>query len=131
MKTHTGTSLGFAIIDALTFLTGLWLVLSPFSLDHGHTGGGFNGYWNDGLTGCALILLGTHGIVAPSNGRRFAFLRAALGGWLIAAPMVLGYNSGISAPQVTSSDIVSGIVVLLLWLATATHHRRPPRSWKS
>lgn len=119
-------SLRSAIVDALTFLTGLWLVLSPFLLDHGGTGPGFNAFWNDGLTGAALLLLGATSLVDPSARRTWSPFRLPLGAWLISAPAVLEYDIG-TAPQVTTSDLIAGSVVLALWLfsnhATSTVRR--------
>lgn len=110
-------SLGFAVVNALTFLAGLWLVLSPYVLDHQSTGTGFNGYWNDALAGTTLIVLGGTALVDPAAGRVSGRWRLPLGGWLVVAPFVLGYDLGRPAPQATASDIVTGVVVVGLWLA--------------
>lgn len=112
-------SLGFAVVNALTFLAGLWLVLSPYLLDHQDTGSGVNGYWNDVLAGSALIVLGGLALVDPAAGRVSVRLRLLLGGWLVVAPAVLEYDLGRPAPQTTASDVTTGFIVLGLWLAGA------------
>ncbi|OLZ47160.1 SPW repeat domain-containing protein [Amycolatopsis keratiniphila] len=127
MKAHSGErphklgkpgvySTKSAIVDAATFLAGLWLLLSPFLLDHTATGTGFNGHWNDGLVGGALLLLGTVSLVDPVRGVALAPVRLPAGGWLIVAPTVLGYNVGLPAPRTTTSDVTTGLVILALWV---------------
>ncbi|MCR6490646.1 SPW repeat protein [Amycolatopsis sp. OK19-0408] len=107
-------SLVFATVNALTFLAGTWLALSPFVLDQTRTGDGFNGYWNDVLAGAALVVLGALSLIDVSVGRAGNVARLLIGAWLVMAPFALGYNVGTPAPETTVSDLVTGLVMLAL-----------------
>ncbi|HEY3478704.1 MAG TPA: hypothetical protein VGL02_07370 [Streptomyces sp.] len=110
-----GQSLAPAVVNALTFLTGLWLVLSPFQLDQELSGGGFNGYWNDVLVGTVVLVSGAAPLVAPATAHIWRALLPLAGAWLVVAPLALGYNDGTPAPATTTSDVAAGAVVLALW----------------
>ncbi|MCR6488976.1 hypothetical protein M8542_39720 [Amycolatopsis sp. OK19-0408] len=122
-------SLALATVNALTFLTGLWLAFSPFQLDQQLSGGGFNGYWNDVLVGTVVVLCGAAQLVAPATAHVWRPVLPLAGAWLIVAPTALGYNDGTPAPATTTSDVASGAVVLTLWaigvavLSRALHDR--------
>ncbi|MEV6644176.1 hypothetical protein [Amycolatopsis sp. NPDC051371] len=122
MRTRTRTShgvaaysLGLAVVNALTFLTGLWLALSPFQLDQEFSGGGFNGYWNDVLVGTVVLVCGAAQIVTPATAHVWRPVLPLAGAWLVVAPIALGYNHGTPAPATTASDVAAGAVVLALW----------------
>lgn len=111
----TGYGPALAVVHALTFLAGLWLVLSPFQLDQRFSGSGFNGYWNDVLVGFVVLVSGGAQLVAPATARVWRPVLPLAGAWLLVAPIVLGYNSGTPAPATTTSDVSVGAVVLVLW----------------
>jgi hypothetical protein len=111
----SGPSLALAVVNALTFLTGLWLALSPFQLDQELSGGGFNGYWNDVLVGTVVLVCGAAQLVAPATAYLWRPVLPLAGAWLVVAPIALGYNHGIPAPATTTSDVTAGVVVLALW----------------
>ncbi|MDX3191734.1 hypothetical protein PV458_25270 [Streptomyces sp. MN03-5084-2B] len=108
-------SLALAVVNGLVFLTGLWLVLSPFQLDQQFSGGGFNGYWNDVLVGTVLLVCGAAQLVAPATAHVWRPVLPLAGAWLVVAPVALGYNHGTPAPATTASDVAAGAVVLALW----------------
>ena len=114
-RSVTGHSLALAVGNALTFLTGLWLVLSPFQLDQELSGSGFNGYWNDILVGTAVLVSGAAQLVAPATAHIWRPVLPLAGAWLLVAPIALDYNSGTPAPETTTSDVAAGAVVLALW----------------
>lgn len=111
----SGHSLALAVVNAVTFLTGLWLALSPFQLDQEFSGGGFNGYWNDMLVGTVVLLCGAAQLVAPASAHLWRPVLPIAGAWLVVAPIALGYNHGTPAPATTAGDIAAGVVVLVLW----------------
>ncbi|HEY3465092.1 MAG TPA: hypothetical protein VGL47_08165 [Amycolatopsis sp.] len=113
-------SLALAVVNALTFLTGLWLALSPSQLDQELSGGGFNGFWNDVLVGAVVLLCGAAQLVAPSSAHRWRPVLPIAGTWLIVAPIVLGYNHGTPAPATTTGDVAAGAVILALWVIGVT-----------
>ncbi|MGY6651440.1 SPW repeat domain-containing protein [Amycolatopsis sp. TRM77291] len=109
-----------AVAGACTFLAGVWLILSPFVLDHECTGGGFDGHWNDVLVGIALIAIGSAPLVEPRAASWWFSVPPILGLWLLVAPFVLEYNDGMPAPGVTTSDIAVGVFLLLIWYVIPT-----------
>ncbi|MEU4248450.1 hypothetical protein AB0F15_13690 [Amycolatopsis sp. NPDC026612] len=110
-------SVALAVVHALTFLTGLWLALSPFELDQEFSGGGFNGLWNDVLVGTVVLVCGAGQLVAPTTAHVWRPLLPLAGAWLVVAPIALGYNHGTPAPATTAGDVAAGVVVLALWAA--------------
>ncbi|GLY42776.1 hypothetical protein Amsp01_087990 [Amycolatopsis sp. NBRC 101858] len=110
-----GHSLALAVVNALTFLTGLWLVLSPFQLDQELSGGGFNGYWNDVLVGAVVVVCGAAQLVSPAAAHVWRPVLPLAGAWLVVAPTALGYNQGTPAPATSASDVAAGAVLLALW----------------
>jgi hypothetical protein len=120
MRTRTShgvaaPSLALAVVHALTFLTGLWLALSPFELDQESSGGGFNGYWNDVLVGAVVLVCGAAQLVAPATAHVWRPVLPLAGAWLVVAPIALGYNHGTPAPATTAGDVAAGVTVLTLW----------------
>ncbi len=58
-----------------------------------------------------MATVGVVRIVAPARTASLSLINVALGGWLIAAPFILGY-SAIPAP--TWNDVLVGTIVILL-----------------
>ncbi|SFQ53814.1 SPW repeat-containing protein [Amycolatopsis arida] len=112
-------SFGAGLPSGLTFLAGVWLASAPFALDYAHTGWGRPGYWNDVVIGIAIAVLALVRTVSPREVPWFSVVNVVLGGWLIAAPFVLGYDAGTDAPRAVANDVVVGIVVVLLAGASA------------
>ncbi|MEV6643514.1 hypothetical protein [Amycolatopsis sp. NPDC051371] len=108
-------SLALAVVHALTFLTGLWLALSPSQLDQELSGAGFNGYWNDVLVGTVVLVCGAAQLVAPATAPGWRPVLPLAGAWLVVSPVALGYNHGTPAPATTAGDVAAGVVVLVLW----------------
>ncbi|MFC4852819.1 SPW repeat protein [Actinophytocola glycyrrhizae] len=106
-------SFGSSAASAVTFLAGVWLIVSPFALGHTATGGEFGGYWNDVTVGIVIALLALVRAVAPREVPWFSMVNIALGGWLILAPWVLAYNEGADAVAATTNDMIVGAVVVL------------------
>ncbi|MFI9457043.1 SPW repeat protein [Amycolatopsis sp. NPDC052450] len=119
-KVDETTRLAPAVAGACTFLAGVWLILSPFVLDHEYTGRGFDGYWNDVLVGIALIAIGSAPLVEPRAASWWCSVPPVLGLWLLIAPFVLEYNDGMPAPRTTTSDIAVGVFLLLIWFVIPT-----------
>ncbi|MEU0529008.1 SPW repeat protein [Amycolatopsis tolypomycina] len=106
-------SLGAGGASAITFLAGVWLVIAPFALDYEATGSGLNGYWNDVTIGIVVALLALVRAVGPRDVPWFSVVNVVLGGWLLAAPWVLGYNQGTDSAPATINDMVLGAVVVI------------------
>ncbi|SFB19558.1 SPW repeat-containing protein [Amycolatopsis marina] len=112
-------SFGASLPSGLAFLAGVWLASAPFALDYAGTGAGRPGYWNDVVLGVAIALLALVRTVSPRQVPWFSLVNAVLGGWLVAAPFVLGYNEGQDASRAVVNDVVVGIVVLALAVISA------------
>ncbi|OLZ58120.1 SPW repeat domain-containing protein [Amycolatopsis keratiniphila] len=115
------------VAGACVFLAGMWLVLSPFVLDHEKTGNPFAGYSNDVLVGMALVASGAASLVEPNRGRWWDSARPLVGVWLLVAPFALGYNAGAPAPGVTTSDLAVGTFVLLICFVVRAPSESSPR----
>jgi hypothetical protein len=100
--------------NVAAFLAGVWLLVSPFLLEHPDTVAGFNAVWNDVVLGIAVALLAAVRVVAPFTSRGAGWVLVVLGVWLVLAPFVLGLTS---APPVVVNDIVVGAIVLVFTLA--------------
>jgi hypothetical protein len=94
-------------ISIVTFLAGIWLILSPFLL--GYT---------DGATANSVILGIIIAVVSAAqlNGLRrgwAGWLMAAAGLWLLIAPFVFGF----SEPAVLWNELIVGLIVagLSIW----------------
>lgn len=89
----------------ITGVIGCWLVAAPFVV-----GGPAIGRWNDATVGAAIALLGGYNYVRERDGRSasdvVAVLVTILGGWLVVAPFVLGFEGAA-----LWNDVVSGTLV--------------------
>lgn len=104
--------------DGLTFLTGLYLAISPWVV-------GFNGMStlsaNNLIVGVALAMLALR---SGSAGRRavgVAWLAPIIGAWTIISPWVV---SGDVATTAIWNNVVTGVIAVLIGLA-ATSLRTP------
>jgi len=94
----------------LTLLAGVWLVISGISVNY-HETGMFDAYWSDVVVGIALGVIALVCLVNPTVTPSLILTRLALGGWLVAAPFVLGYGD-VARPR--WNDIAVGTVVVAL-----------------
>lgn len=110
--------------SAVTFLAGVWLVLSPFVLGYAPAAQGVGAYWNDLVVGSAIAMLALVRAVSPGNVPWFSVVNVALGTWLIVAPMVRDYAEGVSTTVATSNDVIVGaLVVIMAGLSAAITYR--------
>jgi hypothetical protein len=112
-------SIGTSVASTVTFLAGVWLIISPFALDYPDTDVGFAGYRNDVLVGAVIGALALVRAATPHDLPWFSVVNAALGGWLIAAPQVLAYAEAADASNATANDVIVGVVVLVVAAASA------------
>jgi hypothetical protein len=114
-------------VSALTFLTGVWLVLAPFALDYPATGTKFDGSWNDLVVGSAIAVVALVRIALPARTAALGPVNVGLGVWLVVAPTALAYNRVFDASPATWNDIVVGVTVMLLAaVGTLIDRRRRP-----
>lgn len=127
---YPATTPGASVASALTFLAGVWLVLSPFALDYAPAAQGVGAYWNDLVVGSAIAVLALVRAVSPRNVPWFSVVNVALGAWLIAAPMALDYAEGVSRTIAISNDMLVGafIVIMAGLSAVITYRNRDDRN---
>ena len=107
-------------IDGLSFLTGLYLAISPWVV-------GFDRFTtltaNNLIVGAALAMLAL-GFVRPyGSARHMAWAAPVIGAWTIIAPWVV--NGHVATTATIWSNVVTGVVAVLLGLAaTALGMRR-------
>ena len=107
-------------IDGLSFLTGLYLAISPWVV-------GFDRFTtltaNNLIVGAALAMLAL-GFVRPyGSARHMAWAAPVIGAWTIIAPWVV--NGHVATTATIWSNVVTGVVAMLLGLAaTALGMRR-------
>ena len=111
-------------ISALTFLTGMWLVLAPFALDYPATGTDFHGSWNDLVVGSAIAVVALVRIALPVRTSALGLVNVGLGVWLVIAPTALAYNTVFDASPATWNDIIVGVTVMVLAAVSTIIGRR-------
>lgn len=111
-------SFGTSAANAVTFLAGVWLIVSPFVLTHA-TG---RAYWNDVTIGIVVSLLAAVRAIAQRDLPWLAAITAVVGGWLIVAPWALGYSTSAA----TVNDMLVGVVMAVAAAigAALTYRRR-------
>jgi SPW repeat len=108
---RTGTT------DALGFLAAVWVVVAAVPIGYLPTGR-FDLVWNDTTVGIAAGLVTTIRLVRPGTAPATTGITCALGGWLAAAPFVLGYGSQPAEQVARWNDLASGAAIALLSAAT-------------
>lgn len=102
-------------VDGLTFLTGLYLAVSPWVV-------GFNGMTtlmgNDLIVGIALALLALGFASAYGRMHGIAWVAPLIGVWTIVAPWVI--SGDVATTQTVWSNVVAGAVAVLLGLGAMT-----------
>lgn len=127
---YPATSTAASVASAVTFLAGVWLVLSPFVLDYAPAAQGVGAYWNDLVVGSAIAVLALVRAVSPRDVPWFSVVNVALGAWLIVAPMVLDYAEGVSRTIAISNDMIVGALIVIMagLSAVITYRNRDDRN---
>lgn len=91
----------------LSFLVGIWLVLSPFVLGHTHLAAPF---WNNLTVGLLVMALSALRFVNPPiDWASWGIL--LLGAWLVLSPLLFRYAAG-GVPS--ANDFTAGLVLFFL-----------------
>ncbi|HEY6744337.1 MAG TPA: SPW repeat protein [Mycobacteriales bacterium] len=98
--------------DLATLAAAVWLICAPYVLNYTGTGR-LDGFWSDPVTGAVLGLAALVRLADPDRAVLVRWASLLLGGWLVAAPFLLGYGAG-SAPRATANEIAVGAVVAIL-----------------
>lgn len=106
------------VASAVNLLAGAWLVLAPFVLGFGTTGGVVEGYWNEMVLGLVVATLALVRVSAPKELPSFSVVNGMLGLWLIVSPFVLGYE-GPDALAAVAVDVSAGLVIVVMAAVSA------------
>jgi hypothetical protein len=80
--------------------------------------GRFDMLWNDAMVGVAACVVAITRLVRPGLAPTTTGITCALGGWLVAAPFVLGYGDNATEHLARWNDFSSGAAIAVLGLAT-------------
>lgn len=103
-----------ATFFALTFLVGLWLVVSPFVFGYGMVGARLTVHVNDVLAGTVVVVLCLVGMMAPQEAPWAGPALTAVGAWVAAASHLLTYRQETDTIPAMVNDLVVGCVIALL-----------------
>ncbi|SMD24663.1 SPW repeat-containing protein [Lentzea albidocapillata] len=95
--------------NALTFLAAVWLLLAAVSFDHTAAE-----RWNELVTGTVIAVVALTRAISPRSIPWLDWVTVALGGWLVATPLLLAYDTPGEAVNV----VVVGLVVIALALVS-------------
>ena len=96
-------------VDALI---GIWLIVSPWVLGFSDVP---SAMWTDISVGTTIMLVALLRILNPDQTVPLGWVNVVLGAWLITAPFVIPYASGVHTNPIYWNDILSGVGVL--WFA--------------
>ena len=116
-----------AWLDALVFLAAVWLVIASVPVAYGPTGR-IDILWNDVVVGTAVGVVTMIRLVGSGVPDSTAGITCALGGWLVAAPFVLGYGDTPAGRLARWDDVAVGTAVAVLSLATLAATRIRPKA---
>lgn len=102
-------------------LAGIWLIISPFALNYLHT----NSANNDFVAGAIITVLALVRAFSPLRNTWLSVINALAGLWLVIAPFALGYTM----QQAYWSDIVTGIVVIVIAVASSSITYNRTHNW--
>ena len=114
-----------ARLDALVFLAAIWLVIASVPVAYGPTGR-LDILWNDAVVGIAVGVVTMIRLVGSGVPDSTTGITCALGGWLVAAPFVLGYGDTPAGRLARWDDVTVGAAIVVLSLATLAAGRMGP-----
>lgn len=118
-RDHSGVTLVGQATAGLTFLTGLYLAISPWVT--GFTGGSTlaaNVAASNLVTGLALAVLALGYVTAPDRTRGLVFAAPLIGVWSILAPWAV--SGGSPSDAMILNNVIVGAVAVLVGLGLTT-----------
>lgn len=100
-----------ATASGLNVLAGIWLIIAPFVL--GYQSG--DPIWNDVVFGAIVAVLALARVAGAQRASELSWVNALIGVWIFASAFWLD-SSGTAA----ANDIILGVIVFVLGLASAT-----------
>ncbi len=95
----------------ITFILGVWLILSPFAIPYQGPAAAFA---EDLLLGALVIICSIALAIGPRVHPIAAWALVVLGAWVAIAPFVLGYYRDITSSNAVANDMITGGVILLV-----------------
>ncbi len=116
--------------DLANFALGLWVIISPWTIEHVMAGPGTSGtvteaaMWNHYVVGLAVVIIA--GAAASAWLAWEEWTNAVLGAWLVISPWMLGYST---SPGLMWNAVISGALIVLFAGWTLMEQQDPrPRS---
>jgi hypothetical protein len=95
---------------------GVWMMLAPAMWTYGDAGG-LDARWNDVAAGSIVAGIGIARLIRPARWLPLTVTATAVGTWLLVAPFALAYGYGEHATRAAVSDVVIGILVVVLTIS--------------
>ena len=121
MRPATADSSQVKVASGLTFLAGIWMIISAWVYGAIYMSGNA---WNSIIVGLIIAVLSAIRFFSPRSAVGLSWIIALFGIWLIISPWVYGYARSNTARLWNS--VIFGIIVLILgaWSAAATPDTR-------
>jgi hypothetical protein len=121
MRPATADSSQVKVASGLTFLAGIWMIISAWVYGAIYTSGNA---WNSIIVGLVIAVLSAIRFFSPRSAVGLSWIIALFGIWMIISPWVYGYARTNYARLWNS--VIFGIIVLILgaWSAAATPDTR-------
>jgi len=100
------------LASGANLLLGLWLIGAPFALGYATDA---VPKWNAIGAGLLITTFAAVRLGVPSRSAWMSWVNAALGAWLVAAPILLNYRPGAAF----LNDVVTGLAIALFGLRSA------------
>ncbi|CCH31630.1 SPW repeat protein [Actinosynnema sp. NPDC047251] len=115
-----------SLCSGVVFVAGAWLAIAPVALDYAPEARGFVGYWHDIVLGATVAVLALVRMVAPRYLAWLSLVTAAVGIWLLFAPVTLGYETWPRSATAAVNVVAVGAVITAASLLSAwwTYRRR-------
>lgn len=101
-------------VSAAMVLIGTWLVVQPFMWNYGNTVGGFDARVNDLVVGVLVVTAAIARLTGRIRMITATVVPAALGGWLLVTPFLLGHGFGADSTRATVVDVLAASAIVVL-----------------
>lgn len=101
-------------VSAAMVLIGVWLVVQPFVWNYGNTVGGFDARVSDLVVGVMVVIVALARLTGRIRTITATVVPAALGGWLLMTPFLLGHGFGADSTRATVVDVLAGSAIVVL-----------------
>ncbi len=100
----------------ITFVLGVWLILSPFAIPYQGPAGAIA---EDVILGALVIIFSLGLAIGAANHPIAVWALVVFGAWIALAPFVFGYYRDITSSNAVANDMITGGVIFLVALIRA------------